>query len=87
VTRARTVDAIGTHCPVPVRLLADAAAKADPGALIELLADDPLAEVDVPAWCHSHGHEVSTIVRDGDVWVIAITVCTGLPPESPAEPF
>lgn len=74
MTSRRIIDALGTHCPVPVRLLDAAAAKADPGAVLELIADDPLAEIDVPAWCHSHGHSISSIVRDGDAWTIVIAV-------------
>lgn len=74
MTPTRIIDALGTHCPVPVRLLAAAATKADPGAVIELIADDPLAEIDIPAWCHSHGHRVSSVARDADVWIIVITI-------------
>jgi TusA-related sulfurtransferase len=81
VTPIRVIDALGTHCPVPVRLLAAAAVKADPGALIELLADDPLAEIDVPAWCHSHGHRVSSATRDGGIWVFVIAICSRPPIE------
>lgn len=53
---ARTVDALGSRCPVPVRLLGRAVARRHPGDLVELLADDPLIAVDLPAWCHRHGH-------------------------------
>jgi cysteine desulfurase len=52
---ARVVDALGAFCPVPVRMLARALARVPPGATVELLADDPLVAVDVPAWCHAHG--------------------------------
>lgn len=52
---ARVVDALGTFCPVPVRMLARAVARVPPGATVELLADDPLVAVDVPAWCHANG--------------------------------
>lgn len=74
MTPPRIIDALGTHCPVPVRLLDAAVAKAAPGGVIELIADDPLAEIDVPAWCHSRGHSVVSIIRDGDVWTITIVV-------------
>ena len=53
MTTTRTIDATGTWCPVPVGLLRRAAATADDGDIIEVLADDPLAAVDIPAWCHS----------------------------------
>ena len=44
------LDERGRLCPLPVIALARAAA-ADPAARVLLLADDPAAETDVPAWC------------------------------------
>ena len=45
------LDERGRLCPLPVIALGRAAA-ADPSpARILLLADDPAAETDVPAWC------------------------------------
>lgn len=75
----RVVDALGTWCPVPVQLLARAARRAEAGEVIELLADDPMIEVDLPAWCHSSGHELTALGRDGDAWVGRITVRPGGP--------
>jgi tRNA 2-thiouridine synthesizing protein A len=46
------VDARGLLCPVPVIRLA-AALRTSPCAL--LLADDPAARLDVPAWCRMKG--------------------------------
>ncbi|MGH6988070.1 MAG: sulfurtransferase TusA family protein [Caulobacteraceae bacterium] len=42
------VDARGHRCPVPTLRLARALKEAPAGALVELLADDPLAAIDVP---------------------------------------
>jgi tRNA 2-thiouridine synthesizing protein A len=63
---ARVVDALGTWCPVPIHLVARAADRSAPGDLLELLADDPLVTIDLPAWCHSSGHELVELRRDGD---------------------
>lgn len=54
----RVVDALGTWCPVPVRLLDRAARRMGPGEVVEVLATDPLIRVDLPAWCHRTGHEL-----------------------------
>ena len=70
----RVVDALGTLCPVPVRMLARAARGADPGQVIELLADDPLVRVDVPAWCHTHGHGVEIGPDPLGGWRLVVTV-------------
>ncbi len=51
-----TLDATGLLCPLPVlkarkRLMALA-----PGAVLQVLADDPAAIVDVPHFCAEGGH-------------------------------
>ena len=61
---AKSVDALGTWCPVPIQLLAAVIAKLPTGTVVELLADDPLIEVDLPAWCHDEGHTLVAITRD-----------------------
>lgn len=59
------VDAVGLLCPQPVILLARAA-RDHPGSVLELLADDPAASADVPAWCSMRGAELLSVgERDG----------------------
>ena len=60
---ARVVDALGALCPVPIQLIERAARRIPPGGMIELLADDPLIEVDLPAWCHRSGNELVSLDR------------------------
>ena len=74
---ARVVDALGTWCPVPIHLIARAAGRSGPGEVIELLADDPLIAVDLPAWCHATGHELTDLRRDGEGWIGVVTIRTG----------
>ena len=87
---ARIVDALGTWCPVPIHLIDRAARRSAPGERIELLADDPLIEVDLPAWCHSSGNELLELRRDGDGWMALVAVRRGAardghgPPRGPA---
>jgi tRNA 2-thiouridine synthesizing protein A len=50
------IDALGKRCPLPVIMLAKLAADQPPGTLIEVLADDPAAAIDIPAWCRMRGH-------------------------------
>lgn len=57
------VDARGQRCPLPVIRLARAAIDAGPGALVRVLATDPAAASDVPAFCRMRGH---TLVATGD---------------------
>lgn len=52
-----TVDALGTRCPVPVIALARRIREAPVGSLVEVLADDEGARLDIPAWCTMRGQE------------------------------
>ena len=43
-----------------------ALARLAPGAALTVLADDPLAAVDIPHMCHGEGHAVDSVTsRDG----------------------
>jgi tRNA 2-thiouridine synthesizing protein A len=50
------VDARGHRCPVPTLKLRRALEKAAKGAVVVLLADDPLARIDVPHFAAAAGH-------------------------------
>ncbi len=53
-----TVDARGVRCPMPVIMIARTAASLPGGALVTVLATDPAARYDVPAWARMRGHAV-----------------------------
>lgn len=50
-----TVDSRGRRCPLPIIDLASAARTAAAGTVITVLADDPAAATDIPAWCRMRG--------------------------------
>ena len=50
-----TVDARGLRCPLPVLRLAQALAEHPPGTVVRLLATDPAARTDVPAFARMRG--------------------------------
>lgn len=52
------VDARGHRCPVPTLRLRKALADAPPGARVRLLADDPMARIDVPHFAAETGAEI-----------------------------
>jgi len=52
------VDARGHRCPVPTLRLRRALEGAPVGARVRLLADDPLARIDVPHFAASVGAQV-----------------------------
>ena len=50
-TPSLTIDALGRKCPIPIIMLAERIREVPVGQVVAVLADDPAAETDVPAWC------------------------------------
>ena len=61
----KTLDTRGLRCPLPVIKTEALLRKVPAGAKIKVLADDPLAQVDIPHFCREAGHHVE-IDEDGD---------------------
>jgi tRNA 2-thiouridine synthesizing protein A len=60
------LDLRGLKCPLPAMLAKKALARLAPGAAVTVLADDPLAAVDIAHMCHGEGHVVERVTaRDG----------------------
>jgi tRNA 2-thiouridine synthesizing protein A len=78
-TAPPTVDSRGRRCPLPVIDLARAAATLPVGTTVLLLADDPAAALDIPAWCRLRGHELvdSALEPGGDGRTRRFTVRLG----------
>jgi tRNA 2-thiouridine synthesizing protein A len=52
-----TIDALGRKCPIPIIMLAEQIRDVPVGAVIAVLADDPAAYSDIPAWCGLKSHD------------------------------
>jgi tRNA 2-thiouridine synthesizing protein A len=52
-----TLDCRGQRCPLPVITLAKHIDRIPVGGAIRVLADDPAASNDIPAWCRLRGQE------------------------------
>jgi tRNA 2-thiouridine synthesizing protein A len=61
------IDARGHHCPVPTLRLRRALEAARPGARLRLLADDPMARIDVPHFAAQAGVELVETAEDAGV--------------------
>ncbi len=67
------VDARGHRCPVPTLRLARALEAAPAGAVVELIADDPMARIDAPHLAAQKGLSVlSAETRDDGVVVVRV---------------
>ena len=60
------VDARGHRCPVPTLRLRRALEAAPAGTRVRLLADDPLARIDVPHFAAEAGAEILESGQDGE---------------------
>lgn len=54
---ALEIDALGKLCPLPVIELGKRIGDVAPGGLVRVLADDPAAKLDIPAWCRMTGQD------------------------------
>ena len=49
------LDCLGKRCPLPVIELARHIGSVEIGGVVRVLADDPAAAIDIPAWCRMRG--------------------------------
>ena len=65
---AKTVDARGLSCPLPIVKTALAIRELASGDLVEVLATDPGSTKDFAAWSKTTGHELVESSVDGKVF-------------------
>jgi tRNA 2-thiouridine synthesizing protein A len=66
-TIVQTLDFKGLSCPLPIVKTAKAFKEVLPGDVVEVLATDPGALQDFPAWCRSTGNELIESTREDGV--------------------
>ncbi|AKS40656.1 sulfurtransferase TusA family protein [Wenzhouxiangella marina] len=70
VEPTRRLDTSGKLCPVPVVEARSMLAEMRPGEVLDVIATDPLAELDLAVMCERTGHRLlSAVTRDGVVRV------------------
>jgi tRNA 2-thiouridine synthesizing protein A len=67
-----TIDALGRKCPIPIIMLAEQIRDVPVGAIIAVLADDPAAYTDVPAWCGMKSHELVFRTEHEQGWAFGV---------------
>jgi tRNA 2-thiouridine synthesizing protein A len=58
---ALSIDALGRKCPLPIIMLAERIGEVTVGQVVQVLADDPAAKTDVPAWCALKSHDFAGV--------------------------
>ena len=66
------IDARGHRCPLPTLRLRKALEQAAEGQVVRLLADDPLAKIDVPHFVRSEGFRLVSSTQDGRTLVFEV---------------
>ncbi|PZO67274.1 MAG: preprotein translocase subunit TatB [Paracoccus denitrificans] len=76
-----TIDARHLLCPLPVLKLQKALRSVDPGTVVQLIATDPAAVIDVPHFCDAGGHLLQqTAPNDGQGHVFTVIKGAGHAP-------
>ncbi len=68
----KTLDARGLSCPMPSVKTALELEQMSPGAVLEILTDDPVSKKDLPVWAESTGNVLLGINDDGNTIKIYI---------------
>ncbi len=60
----RILDATGLKCPKPLFEVSRALKELEPGAVLQVTADDPAFKLDIEAWCRRTGNDLLDLQRD-----------------------
>ena len=66
------LDTVGLYCPVPIIRTAETMKRLNPGAVLEILSDDRVILIDMPAWCRSSGNEYIGSRQEGEEYRLYI---------------
>jgi len=66
------LDTRGHRCPVPTLKLRRACETAPPGSTLRVLADDPLARIDIPHFIAQAGLELIGIESEGRMTTVTL---------------
>ncbi|MFE7312290.1 sulfurtransferase TusA family protein [Streptomyces sp. NPDC057555] len=82
-----TVDGTGLLCVTLLLRLRREIADAAPGTVVHLIATDPAAPLDLPAWCHMTGHHYLGPVPGDARPVYALRLSAGARPTRADAPW
>ena len=82
-TKVEELDLRGLKCPLPALFARRALLKLLPGAAIDIVADDPMAAVDIPHMCAQESFEVLSNRRDGTLVRLRLRRPSAAAPDAP----
>lgn len=63
----KTVDCIGLFCPMPIVKTKEELEGMKSGEVLEVIADDPGFEKDLPSWCGMTGEPFLEMKKEGGI--------------------
>ena len=67
-TTAKTLDVKGMLCPMPVIKAKQAISQVPVGGVLEVIATDPAAKEDIPAWVRRAGHDLISMQQENETF-------------------
>lgn len=68
------LDASGLRCPLPVLKAKKALQSMVSGQVLKVVATDPAAEHDFPAFCEMTGYRLIAARQEADAWIFFIQI-------------
>jgi tRNA 2-thiouridine synthesizing protein A len=82
-TKVEELDLRGLKCPLPALFARRALLKTAPGAVLDVIADDPMAALDIPHMCAQESFEVLSNRRDGAIVRLRLLRSIAAAPDAP----
>jgi tRNA 2-thiouridine synthesizing protein A len=71
----KILDARNLKCPMPIIQIAKMSRGLEVGELIKVLANDPVFDLDVAAWCKQTKNELVSLEKNENDFIAIIKVC------------
>ena len=67
-----TLDLSGLLCPLPVLRARKRLISMQAGAILKVIATDPMSAIDIPHFCNEQGHTLLEQAKDGEALIFRI---------------
>ena len=71
------LDVLGLYCPIPIIRTAERIRMMEAGRILEVVSDDRVVLLDMPAWCRSHGQEYLGFREEAGAWRLFVRKAPG----------
>jgi len=64
---SKSLDVTGHKCPLPVLRVRRLLETMPDGAVLKVMATDPMTQIDIPHFCQETAHDLLTMTAEGDI--------------------